>query len=114
MQDAISRRQEILDAIMLRRHDTVSNLAIEFKVCERTIRRDICILSRDYAIEMKQGNGGGIRVVDGYYLNRHYLNDVQEDLLRSLVTSLSPKDQEVMRGILSKFAKPRIEELIST
>ena len=107
MQSAISRRQEILDAIMFRRKDTVSNLAIEFKVSERTIRRDICILSRDHAIEMKQGNGGGIRVIAGYYLDRPYLTDEQENMLRSLKDNLAPKDREIMREILSKFSRPR-------
>ena len=107
MQSAISRRQEILDAIMVRRYDTVSKLAIEFKVSERTIRRDICILSRDHAIEMKQGNGGGVRVMTGYYLDRPYFTTEQESMLRSLLAILSPDNQKIMREILSKFSKPR-------
>ena len=106
MQSAINRRQEILNVLMYRRQDTVSNLAFEFHVSKRTIRRDICILSRDHSIETQQGHGGGIRVADGYYADRRYLNDEQEDMLRSLIDSLSTKDQEIMRGILSKFAKP--------
>ena len=60
MQSAMSRRQEILDVLMRRRQDTVSNLAFEFHVSKRTIKRDICILSRDYSIETKQGHGGGV------------------------------------------------------
>ena len=106
MQSALNRRQEILNVLMYRRQDTVSNLAFEFHVSKRTIRRDICILSRDHSIETQQGHGGGIRVADGYYTDRRYLNDEQEDMLRSLIDSLSTKDQEIMRGILSKFAKP--------
>lgn len=106
MQSALNRRQEILNVLMFRRQDTVSNLAFEFHVSKRTIRRDICILSRDHSIETQQGHGGGIRVADGYYADRRYLNDEQEDMLRSLIDSLSTKDQEIMQGILSKFAKP--------
>ena len=106
MQSALNRRQEILNVLMYRRQDTVSNLAFEFHVSKRTIRRDICILSRDHSIETQQGHGGGIRVADGYYADRRYLNDEQEDMLRSLIDSLSTKDQEIMQGILSKFAKP--------
>lgn len=106
MQSALNRRQEILNVLMYRRQDTVSNLAFEFHVSKRTIRRDICILSRDHSIETQQGHGGGIRVADGYYADRRYLNDEQEDMLRSLLDSLSTKDQKIMRGILSKFAKP--------
>ena len=81
MQSALSRRQEILNVLMYRRQDTVSNLAFEFHVSKRTIRRDICILSREHSIETYQGNGGGIRVADGYYADRRYLNDEQEDIL---------------------------------
>ena len=114
MQSAISRRQEILDVLMRRRQDTVSNLAFEFRVSKRTIRRDICILSRDHAIEAKQGHGGGIRVADGYYIDRHYLSVEQENLLRSLIANLSPKDQDIMREILSKFSKPQINNIAST
>lgn len=114
MQSAISRRQEILNVLMRRRQDTVSNLAFEFRVSKRTIIRDICILSRDHAIEAKPGPGGGIRVTDGYYIDRHYLNAEQENLLRNLFVNLSPKDQEIMRGILIKFSKPQKNNTVST
>lgn len=107
MQSALSRRQEILNVLMYRRQDTVSNLAYEFHVSKRTIKRDICILSRDHSIETCQGHGGGIRVTDGYYADRRYLNEEQEDMLRNLLDSLSNKDQDIMREILRKFAKPQ-------
>lgn len=110
MQSAISRRQEILDVLMRRRQDTVSNLAFEFHVSKRTIKRDICILSRDHFIETKQGRGGGIRVADGYYIDQHYLSVEQENMLRNLMNTLSPRDQKVMREILSEFSKPRISD----
>ena len=114
MQSAISRRQEILDVLMRRRQDTVSNLAFEFHVSKRTIKRDICILSRDHSIETKQGHGGGIRIADGYYIDQHYLSVEQENMLRNLMDKLSPKDQETMREILSKFSKPRTSGASST
>ena len=107
MQSALSRRQEILNVLMYRRQDTVSNLAFEFHVSKRTIKRDICILSREHSIETYQGHGGGIRVADGYYADRRYLNDEQEDMLRNLLDGLSAEDKEIMRGILKKFAKPQ-------
>ena len=39
------RRAAIFDALCIRRHDTVENLASEFGVSEKTIRRDIEELS---------------------------------------------------------------------
>ena len=114
MQSAISRRQEILDVLMRRRQDTVSNLAFEFHVSKRTIKRDICILSRDYSIETKQGHGGGIRIIDNHYTLQHYLSVEQESMLRDLMDKLSPKDQEIMREILDKFSRPRTNGPAST
>ena len=45
------RRAAIFDALCIRRHDTVENLASEFGVSEKTIRRDIEELSCSYPIE---------------------------------------------------------------
>ncbi len=40
MCSTVGRRQAILDALMCRRRDTMANLATEFGVTERTIRRE--------------------------------------------------------------------------
>ena len=42
------RRQKILEALCLRRHDTYGNLAHEFNVSTGTIRRDIVVLTCSY------------------------------------------------------------------
>lgn len=47
---AIERRQELLNTLCRRRHDKIDNLAFEFCVSERTIRRDIQELSLSYPI----------------------------------------------------------------
>ena len=47
---AIERRQAILEVLSVRRYETRYNLAFEFSVNEKTIRRDIEILSLDYPI----------------------------------------------------------------
>jgi predicted DNA-binding transcriptional regulator YafY len=49
------RRQKILEALCLRRHDTYGNLAHEFNVSTGTIRRDIVVLTCSYPIETVQG-----------------------------------------------------------
>ena len=112
MQSALDRRKEMLDALMVRRQDTIPNLASEFKVSERTVMRDLDILSHDYPIYTVQGNGGGVRVTDGYYASRMYLNMSQEQLLRRILPTLSQEDQGTMRGILSAFAKPQLPESV--
>ena len=52
------RRAAILDALCIRRQDTIANLAEEFGVNEKTIRRDIEELSCSYPIETVRGRYG--------------------------------------------------------
>lgn len=106
MLSAIGRRQMILNELMCRRYETVQNFAAEFDVSERTIRRDIDILSHDYPIYTEQGRGGGIRVKDGFYTERRWLTVSEESLLRRLSLELSPDDKRLMDNILATFARP--------
>ncbi len=106
MQSALDRRQEILERLSDRRHDTIENLATEFGVSRSTIKRDLEVISCSAPIFTVQGNGGGIRVADGYYVGRRYLKSDQEELLRSLMAGLQPDQQKLMQGILDAFAKP--------
>ena len=102
MQSALDRRQQILEKLMLRRQDTVVNLAGEFGVNERTIRRDLCILSHDYPIRSIPGKGGGVRLPDGYYAStaRRRLTEEQFAFLQRLADSLPSTDRATMRDIL--------------
>ena len=59
---AAERRQLILDLLCQRRKETIPNLAAELGVSERTIRRDIEMLTLRYPIETACGRyGGGVR-----------------------------------------------------
>ena len=99
------RRQEIMETLCHRRQETMTNLAFEFGVSIRTIRNDIDILSLSYPLETVRGRyGGGVRVMDGFYMNRKYLKPEQRDLLVRLRASLSSKDLAVMNSILKEFA----------
>lgn len=99
------RRNEIMETLCHRRHETMANLAFEFGVSIRTIKNDIDHLSLNYPIETKSGRyGGGVRVVDGFYMNRKYLNPKQKELLERLRTSLSGNDLTIMNSILNDFA----------
>lgn len=62
------RQQSIYEVIRQRGHDTCANLAFEFGVTERTIRSDILELSCKYPIECAPGNGGGVRLQEGFAL----------------------------------------------
>ncbi len=80
------RRMEIMEVLCQRRHDTMKNLAFEFGVTERTIRNDISILSLSYPLETIRGRyGGGVKVMDGFYMNRKYLKPEQKTCWKGLV-----------------------------
>ena len=78
------RRQKILEALCLRRHDTYGNLAHEFNVSTGTIRRDIVVLTCSYPIETVRGNYGGVRVADWFHLDRRALNSTEIAFLNKL------------------------------
>ena len=102
MQSTLERRQEILETLLLRRRDTVPNLACEFGVSKNTIRRDLCILCRDYPIETVSGKNGGVRLPDGYYAVTPHkrLTEEQFAFLERLASLLSPSDKKAMQEIL--------------
>lgn len=103
--DAVERRQQILELLCQRRKDTMQNLAAELGVSERTIRRDVEILTRSYPLETVCGRyGGGVRVADWYHLDRQRMSPKQTALLRRLAADLRGEALEVMEQILLKFA----------
>ena len=110
MQSALDRRQAIMEALSDRRFETIENLMTEFDVSRSTIKRDLEILGCSVPIYTVQGNGGGIRVADGWYAGRRYLRSEQEQLLRELMDGLQPDQQKTMQSILSAFAMPKVKE----
>ena len=106
MQSALDRRQAMLELLSDRRQETVANLMAEFGVSRCTVLRDIETLSCSAPIFTVQGNGGGIRVAEGYYYGRRYLHSDEEALLRRLIHGLQPEEQKTMQGILKRFGRP--------
>ena len=96
MQSALDRRQAMLELLSDRQKETVANLMSEFGVSRSTVLRDIEMLSCSVPIFTAQGNGGGVRVADGYYYGRRYLHSDQESLLRKLMPGLKPDEQKTM------------------
>ena len=107
---ADERRRKILEALSVRRYETCDNLAFEFGVSVRTIYNDLLHLSREYPIYTSQGHKGGIRMMDGYYVNRKSLTDKQSELLTRLTrlsSGLTGEDKKTMEEILKMFGKGR-------
>lgn len=111
MQNTTERRQLILEYLSDVRRTTLDELAAQFNVSKRTIRYDLDILTCSAPIYTVQGNGGGIRVADGWYISRRYLHDDQEAFLRDLMDGLQPDQQKMMSNILLAFAKPKATQI---
>lgn len=104
---AYERRQEIIRALCKRRYETIDNLAFEYGVSRRTIRYDIEELAVSHPIVTVQGNGGGVKVLDDYYLGKEYLKSDQQNLLEELLSTLSDEQAAIINSILKTFAFPK-------
>ena len=87
------------------------NLANEFHVSLRTICYDIDELARNYPIVTTRGKyKGGVKIADGYRLDRKYLNPKQQHLLKRLSKTLSGEDRNIMESILRDFTLKEASE----
>ena len=108
---ANERRRAILEVLCQRKQDTMKNLANEFHVSLRTICYDIDELTRNYPIVTIRGKyKGGVKIADGYRLDRKYLNLEQRHLLKRLSKTLSGKDRNIMESILRDFTLKEASE----
>ena len=107
MRSTTERRQLILEALCRRRFDTMKNLSDEFGVSVRTIYYDLEVLQCSYPIVTIRGGGGGVRVMDGFYLGMKYMTNEQTALLEKLSEILSGNELSTMQSILKTFSNPR-------
>ena len=99
---AFERRKEILRILRLRKFEKVDNLAFQFSVTPRTIKRDVEMLSLTESIYTQQGRyGGGI-----------YYDDFEEkttptakkiELLKKLKSYCSPDELITLRRIMKDY-----------
>lgn len=113
------RRNAILRALCRRRYETIGNLAAEFEVSERTIRRDIEILSYSEPIYTQSGrHAGGVYVVDGYRADQMYMTDEEIELLCKLKNTangkhpalLLPGEEAILERMIRVYARPKHEK----
>lgn len=108
------RRNAILKVLCRRRHETIGNLACEFGVSERTIRRDIDALSQTEPIYTQTGRyAGGVYVIDGYSIDRMYMTDPETQVLNKVLdlaqkqeNFMSDKELIILKNIISTYTKP--------
>ena len=115
MRETAERRCKIMKILCTRRHETMNNLASEFGVSTRTIQRDVESLSRTEPIFTQAGKyGGGVYVVEGYYMDRMYMTNAEIDVLQKLYIAaddnamlLTICEKNILRLLISKYSKPK-------
>ena len=107
------RRSEIAKLLCRRRHETISNLASQFSVSERTIRRDIEALSLlSVPLYTQSGRYGGVYVMDGYTMERMYMQDKELYVLQKLFLEaerrciLSAEELGTLQSVIALYTKP--------
>ena len=102
---ALERRQALIELLCERRHDKIGNLAFEFGVNEKTIRRDIQELSLSYPIYTECSRGkAGVYIEESYYfqllkmLGVAYVAEFASNICRDA-------GQQSVAGMIELFAK---------
>ena len=107
MRTTFERRQEMAEFLSDYRKSTVPYLAEYFEVSEKTIRRDLTVLSESVPVYLLAGQNGGVFVDEHWYLGRRYFTEDQSNLLKQLIPGLQPEEQEILRKMLVTFEKPK-------
>ena len=97
------RREEILDILYVRGHETIANLAREFGVSTRTIKTDIKhLVAEGHPIEQRSGRYGGGLYIQETAINRRRFTREERELLERLSKALTGGDAEIMARIIRK------------
>ena len=99
---AFERRKAIMQILRLRKFEKVDNLAFQFSVTPRTIKRDVEMLSLTESIYTQQGRyGGGI-----YYENfgeKTTPTAQKIELLKKLKKYCTPEEIKTLRRIIQYY-----------
>ena len=105
---SFERRLSLLFFLMRNGSCTISVLASIFDVSERTIRRDIDLLSRYSPIYTKIVIGGGVFMYSGYRNELfRYLSLDEEDVLKKAKELLMQPEKAMIDNIINRYTMPK-------
>lgn len=107
------RRERLLRILTLKGHATISELANELEVSERTIMRDIEAISFEKPIFTVMGKNGGVYIDNYYLLNQLHLKAHEIDLLYKIIfdienysyCSLNESELNLLKEIVTIYSK---------
>ena len=109
------RRERLIRILMLRGRAPVKELARELEVSERTVMRDIDLLSTSRPIFALPGKGGGVFLIDTYSIYPHALQESEAALLKKIISeaeegslsALSSEEIKILKEILTFYSAKR-------
>jgi len=109
------RQLKLLRVLAQRRYDTLSNLALEFDVTQRTILRDIDVIARYIPVYCKRGRfDGGVYVDPNFRMDRAYMMPEELSVLKKVRStmendtkpSFSVEDISILDRIIKNYSIP--------
>lgn len=101
----VNRLFEIIYVLLNKKIVTAKELAERFGVSQRTIYRDIDVLSlARIPIYTEKGKGGGISLLPEFVLNKSLLNEAEQDEILSALQGLSVVKTADTEGVLKKLS----------
>ena len=101
------RRLELIRIMCSRRYEKTENLAFEFNVSEKTVRRDIDAVSRTVPLYTRRGAyGGGVYMTGDYAMEKMYMSDGEILFLKTLYQKCESDDRHFLRKIIGKYERP--------
>ena len=100
----ISRLFEIVYLLMHQEQTTAKELAARFEISQRTVYRDIeALCQAGIPIYTAKGKGGGIRLMDGYVLNKSVLSEEEQMEILSALHGLQNIPYGAAQPLLDKL-----------
>lgn len=112
---ATERRERLIRYLCMNGITTSKELARELEVSERTILRDVSLLSRNKPITTIAGKEGGIYITDYKRIHLLYLKDEEIILLEKIHSNLdlsireilSPDEISLLYNMISLYKSPK-------
>lgn len=100
------RREEMIRILLGGERTTVPKLAAQLGVSERTIHRDLLVLTvdRGYPIDSETGRAGGVFMRNYRHTHKRILSKIQIKALNTAIEMADSKTAEVLQSILHAYA----------
>ena len=109
----VERREQLIQILVLCGKTSTRVLAEKLEVSERTVLRDIDILSGYYPISVDYGRHGGYYITNYKVLNLPCMKEYEINLLKKITSdidnfsncSLTPSENQLLKNIITIYSK---------